>query len=179
MNMDIAPLHQNAASRTRITVMQGLVEVASDPAVVLTTVLGGCVAVCLFDPVARVGGMNHFHLAQAHGVDEQVGADSHYGVYMMEKLIDAMLHQGARKSRLRAHVYGGANLHQVGAASARFAERFLDMEGILISHRDLGGDAARRIDFLPAAGMARCRHVDPAAAPVPRVAPFRVCTNLI
>lgn len=177
--MYIVPSRQNGPGRTRITVMQGLAEVSSDPAVVLTTVLGSCVAACLFDPIARLGGMNHFHLAQAHGADEQVEVDSHYGDYMMEKLIDAMLRQGANRSRLRAHVYGGANMHPLGAASARFVEGFLDAEGISISHRSVGGAGARRIDFMPAAGLVRCRDVDRAAAPVPRMAPIRMSTNLM
>ncbi len=47
----------------RHNVLQGEYEVSRDPHLVLTTVLGSCIACCLFDPVAKVGGMNHFLLA--------------------------------------------------------------------------------------------------------------------
>jgi len=167
--MYIQPSYQDNMRRTRITVMQGMVEVSADADVVLTTVLGSCIAACMFDPVARVGGMNHYLLAEPQGRDASVAADTHYGVYLMELLINSMLKKGASKSRIRAHIYGGANIHQnmqrIGTANVAFAEGFLNAEGIMITHRDVGGTSARRVDFLAALGKARCRSVDPAAAP--------------
>jgi chemotaxis protein CheD len=165
--MYIAPFHPHGTGRTRVTVMQGLAAVSADPGVVLTAVLGGGVAVCLFDPVARIGGMNHFHLGDPE-------ANCHYGVHMMEKLIDAMIGRGARKSRLRAHIYGGASLYEGGAATSGFAEAFAGQEGITISHRDIGGVGARRLEFLAASGQARSRHVDRAAVPPLRAVPVSV-----
>lgn len=175
--MDMTPFLRDGANRSRITVMQGTVEVSADPDVVLTTVLGSCVAACLFDPLARVGGMNHFLLAEPRETGGRATADVHYGTYLMELLINSMLQQGARKSRMKAHIYGGANIHQnmqhIGTHNAALAERFLNAEGIIISHRDAGGNCARRVDFLAASGKARCRHVDNAAAPAPKPASAR------
>ncbi len=174
MYMD--PKLQPAPQRTRITVMQGMVETTDHSDVVLTTVLGSCIAACLFDPIARVGGMNHFLLAEPSS--SHVNADTHYGIYLMELLINEMLKQGAAKSRMKAHIYGGGNIHRnmapIGQRNSELAERFLNTEKIIISHRDVGGSNARRVDFLAASGKARCRHVDGAAAPVAKPTPIPV-----
>jgi chemotaxis protein CheD len=156
----------------RITVMQGAVEVTDEDGVMLTTVLGSCVAACLYDPIAKVGGMNHFLLAEPeHREGQPATFDEHFGLYLMELLINRMMQGGAIKSRMRAHIYGGANIHKamraIGSVNAAFAERFLNAEGIMLSHRDVGGDCARRVDFLAAQGKARCRHVVQSAAPPP------------
>lgn len=153
-----------SASVTRLTVLQGQVRVSAGPRVELSTVLGSCVATCLYDPHIEVGGMNHFLLAEppsSHGENE---VDEHYGVYLMELLINEMLNHGAAKSRMRAHLYGGANIRAgmaaIGTANARFAVDFLQRERIAVLHTDLGGNCARRVDFQPARGKARCRAVE-------------------
>ncbi len=97
----------------RITVMQGAVEVTNEDEVMLTTVLGSCIAACLFDPVAKVGGMNHFLLAEPeHREGQPATFDEHFGLYLMELLVNRMMQAGAIKSRMRAHIYGGANIHK-------------------------------------------------------------------
>jgi chemotaxis protein CheD len=170
-------LQDDASRRLRVTVMQGMVETSEDATVVLTTVLGSCIAACLFDPIARVGGMNHFLLAEPSST--QVNADVHYGIYLMELLINEMLKRGASKSRMKAHIYGGATIHKnmqpIGQRNSELAERFLNTERIIITHRDVGGSNARRVDFLAATGKARCRHVDGSAAPAakPTTVPAR------
>lgn len=146
---------------TRLTVMQGQARVSAGPRVEFSTVLGSCVSTCLFDPEEQVGGMNHFLLAEPPAGGHEV--DEHYGVYLMEMLINEMLANGAAKHRLRAHLYGGANLHpgmaQIGTANASFAKGFLTRERITLVREDLGGTNARRVDFRPASGMVRCRTV--------------------
>jgi chemotaxis protein CheD len=156
----------------RLTVMQGQIRVSAEPGVELSTVLGSCVASCLFDPEARIGGMNHFLLAEppaSHGVGD---IDVQYGVFLMELLINEMLNRGAVKKRLRAHLYGGANLHvgmtPIGSANCAFAKSFLQRERIPLLREDLGGSCARRIDFRPASGQVRCRSVENALAPEPK-----------
>ncbi|MFM5931390.1 MAG: chemotaxis protein CheD [Novosphingobium sp.] len=148
----------------RLTVMQGQARVSADPRVELTTVLGSCVATCLFDAEAGVGGMNHFLLAEPPASHDRRKVDIHYGVYLMELLINEMMAFGASKARMRAHLYGGANLRvgmaPIGTANARFAKGFLAREGIPLIHGDLGGNQARRVDFRPAVGKARCRSVE-------------------
>ncbi len=153
----------------RITVMQGQVRVSSDADMVFGTILGSCVASCLFDPLAKIGGMNHFLLAEPPASHDPGEVDVHYGVYLMELLINEMLAQGAVKSRIRAHLDGGANLRAgmapIGSANAAFARTFLESERIPLMREDLGGICARRVDFRPATGQVRCRTVENTLAP--------------
>ena len=80
-----------------------------------------------------------------------------------------MLAMGARKARLRAHLYGGANVNRnmmrIGTANAEFAQAFLRREGIAVLREDLGGTNARRVDLRPASGQIRCRTVEDRLAP--------------
>ncbi len=165
-------LHQpipGAAGLRRITVMQGQMRVSDNRSVELGTVLGSCVASCLFDPEAKVGGMNHFLLAEPPASHDRNDIDVHYGAFLMELLINEMLSQGAVKSRIRAHLYGGANLRAgmapIGSANATFARSFLEQERIALMREDLGGNCARRVDFRPATGQVRCRTVENTLAP--------------
>lgn len=144
--------------------MQGHARVSAGPRVELTTILGSCVASCMFDAEVQVGGMNHFLLAEPPNGRAGLEVDEHYGVYLMELLINEMLANGAAKPRLRAHLYGGANLRAgmppIGTANAAFARNFLERERIPLIFADLGGTNARRVDFRPAFGKARCRTVE-------------------
>jgi chemotaxis protein CheD len=163
-------LHSPERQIERVTVMQGQALVGSDPHIEYSTVLGSCVATCLFDPEVRVGGMNHFLLAEPPtGLSGTTAVDEHYGVYLMELLINQMLSRGARKAKLKAHLYGGANVNRnmmrIGTANAEFAQAFLRREGIAVMREDLGGTGARRVDFRPASGQIRCRTVEDRLAP--------------
>ncbi|MGE4431797.1 MAG: chemotaxis protein CheD [Sphingobium sp.] len=159
----------------RVTVMQGQAYVGTGEPEILTTVLGSCIACCLYDPAAKVGGMNHFLLAEPNPGSGTI-ADRNYGIYLMELLINQMMTRGGIKSRMKAHIYGGANMHmgmtRIGDANALFARNFLKDEGIPLMRGDTGGESARRIDFDPVMGRTRCRKIGvtavPAAKPVVR-----------
>ena len=159
-------IQQPALRPIRLTVMQGQARVSGDARVELTTILGSCIACCLFDAEAGVGGMNHFLLAEPQA--GRGGVDEHYGVYLMEVLINEMLAYGASRQGLRAHLYGGANMHsgmaRIGTANAEFARSFLEREHIPLMRHSLGGTSPRRVDFRPSRGQARCRMVDEPAA---------------
>lgn len=135
-------------------VIQGQFVVTDEPDVVLSTILGSCVAACLRDPHAGVGGMNHFLLP---GDENNEGL--RYGVNAMELLINGLLRRGAQRERLEAKLFGGARLidglTDVGEQNAAFAERFLADEGIRRAGGSLGGSRARRVEFWPASGRAR------------------------
>jgi chemotaxis protein CheD len=147
-----------AQSLSRIHVLEGQYHVSDDPDLVLSTVLGSCVAVCLRDPIAKIGGMNHFLLP---GEDDR--AQSHdaerYGVNLMELLVNGLMTRGALRAHLEAKLFGGAKTifksSDVGTLNARFAERFLRNEGISVIGGDLGGRSGRRIEFWPVSGRAR------------------------
>jgi chemotaxis protein CheD len=160
----------------RISIVQGEHAVVARPGVTISTVLGSCVAVCLQDSVAKVGGMNHFLLGEP---DHRVAQHNllNYGIHAMELLINEMMKLGGARNRLRAHLYGGANmiagLGGIGSSNADFARRFVQAEGIAIAHVDLGGNSARRVEFQPFEGRSRCNRVANApdvvaAAPVRR-----------
>ncbi|MEZ5996977.1 MAG: chemotaxis protein CheD [Hyphomonadaceae bacterium] len=136
--------------------VQGEYLVVSEPHIILTTILGSCVATCLWDPVAAVGGMNHFLLP---GDESDAGSEQvKYGVNAMELLINGLLQKGALRGRLQAKLFGGANVIQnlsdVGAKNVEFARKFLRLEGIPCVAESLGGDRARRIRFWPTTGRA-------------------------
>lgn len=162
----------NRDGTVKLTVLQGQYKVSSGPKVELGTVLGSCVATCLYDPAIELGGMNHFLLPEPPSSHDRGEVDVHYGVYLMEMLINEMINYGARKDRLRAHLYGGANIRsgmqQIGTANAEFARGFLVRERIELVRHDLGGTNARRVDFRPSSGMVRCRTVASSDAPEAR-----------
>jgi chemotaxis protein CheD len=141
-----------------VHIVQGEHFVTDDPEVVLTTILGSCVAACLRDPAAGLGGMNHFLLP---GGDTRKGdSDSvRYGVHAMELLVNDLLSRGARRDRLEGKLFGGARLitglTDVGEMNAAFAEEFLRREGLANVGGSLRGDAGRRIQFWPVSGRAR------------------------
>jgi chemotaxis protein CheD len=145
-------------------VIQGEHAVSADPDMLLTTVLGSCVAACLHDPDRGVGGMNHFLLADSADGARVADEAMRYGAYAMEVLINDLMKRGARRERLEAKIFGGAKmidaLHDVGAANAAFARRFLADEGIPVIAASLGGRSARRLEFWPATGRARQREVE-------------------
>lgn len=129
---------------------------ASREPVEISTMLGSCVAACLFDPVTRVGGMNHF-LLPCHALDCTTSA--RYGVHAMELLINQIMRLGGDRRRLRAKVFGGANvLHReghtidVGQQNVAFIRHFLATEGIPILAERLGGESPLRLHFATATG---------------------------
>jgi chemotaxis protein CheD len=148
---------QPPAFERRIHVVQGEFFVTRDPTVMLTTILGSCVAACLYDPVRGVGGMNHFLLPDSGG---RAGADPlRFGVQSMELLVNALLREGAERHRLHAKLFGGGRmmdgLTDVGDQNAAFAERFLRDEGMTYMGGSLRGESARRVQFWPVSGRAR------------------------
>lgn len=152
-----------AKDHIRMTIMQGEAHASSDERVLMTTVLGSCVSTCLYDPGAKVGGMNHFLLAEPLLGAGLGDFDSSYGLFLMELLVNEMLKLGADKRRMKARLYGGANIRSglgpIGSANAAFARQFLADEGIEKVFEDLEGSNARRIEFCPANGRVRARRV--------------------
>lgn len=150
----------------RINIVQGECHVSGETDLSITTLLGSCVAACINDPVARVGGMNHFLLP---GEDTSSALVARHGVHLMELLINGLLKQGAARHRLEAKLFGGARTMQglgdFGAANGRFAQEFLRREGIALTGGSLGGETGRRIEFWPATGRARQKLVRTAEEP--------------
>ncbi len=141
----------------RKTVVQGDFVVSSDGDATFTTVLGSCVAVCLHDPVARIGGMNHFLLPsppQGQSATTTVLSAGRYGSESIPALIRMLVKRGAEPHRLRARIYGGAEdpsrSWQAGRDNIASARAELASRAITVIAEDTGGDCARRVDFSPA-----------------------------
>lgn len=147
--------HTNTEPQT-VTVVQGDYFVTSDPNITITTVLGSCVAVCLYDTTAGVGGMNHFLLANQETASSK---DLKYGVNAMELLINRVLQAGAERACLEAKLFGGARItdhsRDIGGSNANFAIQFLEREGITCVSQSLRGTKARRVRFYPTTGAAK------------------------
>ena len=145
-------------------VIQGEYQVSSDPQDVLSTILGSCVAAFLRDPIARVGGLNHFLLP---GNDPNDRNTMKYGLNAMDLLINSLIHAGARRDRLEAKLFGGGRmvpgLTDIGAANGRFAEDFLRREGIRYLGGSLGGNSGRKLRVWPVSGQVQQMKL-PAAA---------------
>lgn len=145
-----------------IHIIQGEFLASGEPSVVYSTILGSCVAACLHDPVACVGGMNHFLLP---GDGDQGAVNLRYGVHAMELLINALLGMGAKRDRLEAKLFGGGHVVQkltdIGARNTAFAQRFLKEESIACVSVSLGGNLARRVQYWPASGRARQIFLNP------------------
>jgi len=149
------PQHHESQYR-RINIVQGEYHVSGDAEMSITTLLGSCVAACINDPIAGVGGMNHFLLP---GEDTSSPLVTRHGVHLMELLINGLLKKGAARHRLEAKLFGGARtmlgLGDYGAVNAKFAQDFLKREGISITGGSLGGETGRRIEFWPVTGRVR------------------------
>lgn len=136
----------------------------TDEDIVLSTVLGSCVAACIRDPATRVGGMNHFMLPGSD-TSSREGHSMRYGAYAMEVLINELLKAGARRERLEAKVFGGGavldqiTLLNVGKRNAEFVLKYLATEGIPVLAYDLCGTHARRIHYRPHDGSVRVRRL--------------------
>jgi chemotaxis protein CheD len=130
----------------------------TDRDIVLATVLGSCVAACIRDPAAGVGGMNHFLLPQTGGDANPASRSARYGTYAMEVLVNRLIRHGARKQSMEAKVFGGGSVMPdlrtsgVGESNARFIVEYLSKEGIPVAAQDLLDDCARKIYFFPATG---------------------------
>jgi chemotaxis protein CheD len=146
----------------KINIVQGEQYVDDDPRAMVTTILGSCIAACIWDGVMGLGGMNHFLLPgdDVTTKNRQAGGEAmRFGVHAMELLVNGLLRRGAQRSRLQAKLFGGARmikgLTDIGELNACFAERFLRAEGIVHVGGSLRGEQGRRIQFWPASGRAR------------------------
>ena len=132
----------------------------------LATLLGSCVAVCLYEPFLKIGGLNHFMLPDMarskHGDVDSLLA----GNFAMEALLNALLAKGAKKVRLQAKAFGGGTIIDtdggslsIGMRNANFTKEWLGREGIPLLSSDFLGPWSRKIIFLPATGEALCKRM--------------------
>lgn len=142
-----------------VKVLPGEYYVTADELVVMT-VLGSCIAACIWDPRVRVGGMNHFMLPEG-------GSDSggRYGSYAMELLINELMKQGARRETMQAKVFGGGAVMSsfttmnVGERNTKFVLDYLQTERIAVVSKDVLDIHPRKVCFFPATGKAMVKRL--------------------
>lgn len=126
----------------------------------ITTVLGSCIAICLYDVKKNIGGINHFMLPLWNG---EGLASAKYGNVAMEKLLSEMTKNGANREDIEAKMFGGANLvnltMNVGERNAETAVRILNNENIKLVAKSTGGTQGRKIIFDTSTGSVHMRYI--------------------
>ena len=138
----------------------------SNEDLVIMTVLGSCIAACIWDGRARTGGMNHFMLPDGDAAD----LSGRYGSYAMELLINEMLKLGARRETMQAKIFGGGQVMagfttmNVGERNTKFVLDYLATERIPVVSQDVLDIHPRKVCFFPVTGKAlvkRLAHAHP------------------
>jgi chemotaxis protein CheD len=126
--------------------------------ILISTILGSCISVALYDVRHSVGGLNHFMLPFPKRAElDPYSPNSKYGVNAMELLINDILKKGGEKPALRAKVFGGSTVIDldreatinVPKMNIDFVFNFLEMERIPVDAYSVGGALPRKILFFP------------------------------
>lgn len=151
--------HDHHFQHDAVKVLPGEYYVTADDMLIMT-VLGSCIAACIWDPRVRVGGMNHFMLPEGGG-----DTSGRYGSYAMELLINEMMKLGARREHMQAKVFGGGQVMHtfttmnVGERNTQFVLDYLQTERIAIISKDVLDIHPRKVCYFPATGKAMCKRL--------------------
>lgn len=140
-----------------VTIYSGNYYVSNDSKVVIYTLLGSCIAVCLFDAQKGIGGMNHFMLPcqSPYSYRSKGSKPGWFGSDSLDLLIESILKMGGSHSHLKAKVFGGAQVVEnldilntnVPTANINFTLNYLDEKKIPIVAKDVGGYSGRKIYY--------------------------------
>lgn len=130
----------------------------------ITTLLGSCVAVCLWDTKLHYGGINHYLMPFWNGN----GLTSpKYGNIAIERLINNMMLMGCERRNLVAKVFGGAsmlnsseNSFSIGSRNIEFQKEELKIYGIKTLASSLGGVLGRKIVFNTETGVIKMKYIN-------------------
>ncbi|MBM4134839.1 MAG: chemoreceptor glutamine deamidase CheD [Nitrospira sp.] len=139
----------------------------SETPMIVYTVLGSCISACVRDPVAGVGGMNHFMLPAPKG---EQGSDSwglestRYGSYAMEMLVNDVLKRGGLKSRLEVKLFGGGKIYEgnmdVGRNNIAWVRDYLKREGLAVAGADVGDIWPRKVYYFTESGRVLMKKIE-------------------
>lgn len=116
----------------------------------ISTILGSCAAICLWDRRRKIGGMNHYLLPEG---PEDSPSPYRYGNHANAALLNQLLSVGCQLFDLQGKVFGGANTmsanpeKSLGAQNVRLAEEFLQKARIPLLLVDVAGKWGRRLTF--------------------------------
>jgi len=136
---------------------------SSSPALV-TTILGSCVAVCMFDPTLKIGGINHYMLPlwNGHGL-----ASPKYGNIANEKLLEKLYSLGSKHGNIVAKVFGGGEVidntikhFNIGERNIIIAFEMLERLKLPVLAKSVGGKLGRRIEFNTSTGEIKHRFIE-------------------
>ncbi len=141
----------------------------------LATLLGSCVAVCLYEKQLHIGGLNHFMLPSSRRGKDSAFDELLCGDYAMEVLINALYARGAQKNRLVAKAFGGGDIvgsitMSIGQRNADFTREWLEREGIPLQSSHFGGPYTRKVIFAPDSGEVFCKLIPNTLASGERIA---------
>ncbi|MFQ5431684.1 MAG: response regulator [Nitrospinota bacterium] len=148
--------------RNKVFVLPGEMAVSRQPSEI-ATLLGSCVAVCLYNKKIKAGGLNHYMLPTG----EKEEMKGKYGDYATGKLIEMMLRLDPNIRNLEAYLYGGAAVvghlstgAGIGIKNIEMAETMLKKYGIRITSREVGGENGRKIFFDSESGEVEMRLIE-------------------
>jgi chemotaxis receptor (MCP) glutamine deamidase CheD len=140
----------------------GQICTSSEPAII-STILGSCAAICLWDKRQRIGGMNHYLLAEGDGPDP-----FRYGSHANPALLQQLVSLGCRVGDLQAKIFGGSSSfsnrreESLGTKNVELAEEFVRINGIPLVLKNVSGNRGRRLVFYTYDGMTSIKIFDKA-----------------
>lgn len=136
----------------------------SQSPILVNTILGSCVSVCLYDTTLKIGGINHFMLPLWNG---QGLASPKYGNIAIEKLLDKMLSLGCKQGSLKAKVFGGGEIIETNIAQFHIGDRniiianeMLQEYKIPVIAKSVGGKLGRKIQFNTETGEVKHKFIE-------------------
>lgn len=127
--------------------------------------LGSCVAVAIYDPVRKVGGLAHVMLPESRGRDYPPPQPGKFANVAVPRLVEQLLELGARQGRLRCKIVGGAQMFElpgsrnseaglacgpsanIGSRNVQAVKRALEELKVPVVGEETGGNHGRTVKF--------------------------------
>lgn len=134
----------------------------------ITTVLGSCISVCVYDLEEGIGGMNHFMLpglgSEGISNDWHVNGCGRYGDLAMKNLLNGMLKHGAKRQNLKIKVFGGGQILRskgdVGGRNIEFINEYIAHKNLVVTGMNVGDDLPRKVNFYPQSGKVMVKKLE-------------------
>lgn len=140
--------------------------------VTLKTLLGSCVALTLWHPGLRIGGMCHYLLPNRVRRGDDL-PDGRFGEEAVDAMVNAIIRAGAKTDDFIAHLYGGADTmpdggnvkFNVGERNIEKAWEMIDRYGFQLDGVDVGDNVPRHVSISLSTGLVSIKRGAPATPP--------------